>query len=357
MSTARLVLEAIRWLLGFGLLWHLPRPPAVTAGDRTLRSGGPTPEPVVATVIIPARNEEDNLRRLLPTIVGTAAQVIVIDDESDDRTAEVAVASGVTLLSAGPRPEGWAGKPWACHAGVQHAEHDVLVFIDADVRAEPGGLARVVAAQADHGGLVSVQPWHQPERPYEHLSSLAGLISIMGVGAFTPLGRRIRPRGAFGPCLAIDRATYDAIGGHEAVKDQLIEDVAMAQRAPKVTLFGGRDVLRYRMYPDGIRAVVDGWTRNIGLGARATNPTVMGLVVLWLSGLIMAPLTWAAPWLYALYVVQLLWLYRPVGKFGILTALLFPIPLVFFLGVFIRSLIRTYVLGTVTWRGRTVPTR
>lgn len=351
MSTSRLALEALRWTLGFLLVWRMPRP-AAPAGPTAVAASG-----VSATVIVPARNEEANLQRLLPTVVGTGAEVIVVDDGSSDATASVAAAHGATVVDAGPPPDGWAGKPWACHRGVQRASHDVLVFVDADVRIDDGGLDRIVCAQARHGGLVSVQPWHVPERPYEFVSSLPGLISMMGVGAFTLLGSKIRPRGAFGPCLAIDLATYTSIGGHAAVRDQLIEDVAMAQRAPKVTLFGGRGVLRYRMYPDGFRSVVDGWTRNIGLGARATQPALMVLVVLWLSGLIMAPLTPSAPWLYGLYVVQLAWLYRKVGRFGPLSALLFPVPLAFFLAVFIRSLFRTYIIGSVTWRGRTVPTR
>ena len=347
MSSGRLAFEIARWAIGFLLLWRMPRPPRST-----------TEGPIDCTVIVPARDEAANLERLLPSVVPVAAEVVVVDDGSTDGTAQVASRLGATVVDAGEPPAGWLGKPWACATGAGHASHDTMVFLDADVVVEPGGLARIVAAQLANGGLVSVQPWHAVQRPYEMLSAFPNLVGVMGVGAFTIAGRRTAPRGAFGPCIAIDRATYDTIGGHEAVKNDVIEDVALARRAVRagpVTLFGGREVLRYRMYPDGFGPLWRGWAKNLGGGAGATHPIVLALVIAWMSGLLQAPFT--APWLYGVFAVQLWWLFRRIGSFGVVTALLYYLPLVFFLAVFAWSTVVTVLGRPVSWRGRSVPTR
>lgn len=219
---------------------------------------------------------------------------------------------------------------------------------------------------------MSVQPWHDTRRPYEQLSAFFNLIALLSVDAFTPLGRRIRPTGAFGPCLVVGRATYDASGGHadRRVRGAVLDDVEFARAVQRaggsVTLFGGRGTLRFRMYPEGIGQLVEGWTKNFAGGAAGTRPLTLLLVLAWVSGLIAS--TYAllpstdldlapASAVYAAYVVQLLVLFRRVGRFGPVTAALFPVPLIFFLGVFLRSAVLTFVKGEVRWRGRALSTR
>jgi 4,4'-diaponeurosporenoate glycosyltransferase len=338
--------ELARWALGFLVLWRMPRPTGVRSDGAVV---------VDATVVIPARNEARNLALLLPTVVPQAAEVIVVDDSSSDATAHVAEMCGARVVRAADPPRGWLGKPWACHTGAGAATRDVLVFLDADVVVERAGLARIVDAQRDDGGLVSVQPWHEVHRLHEMLSAFPNLLGVMGVGAFTVLGRRLRPRGAFGPCIAIDRRTYDAIGGHESVRDRVIEDVALAQRAPAVTLYGGKGVVRYRMYGDGLRSLWRGWTKNIAAGAGSTHPLVLLVVVAWMSGAIQAPFT--ATWLSLMFVAQLWWFFRRIGGFGLVTAFFYPIPLAFFLVLFAASALKTVLRRPVEWRGRSVPTR
>lgn len=345
MTGGRLAVEIVRWAVGFVLVWRMPVPPREIDDD----------EPVSCSVVVPARDEAHNLRALLPAAVAQAREVIVVDDSSGDGTAEVARELGATVIVAPEPPSGWLGKPWACRTGAAVATYDPLVFLDADVTVEDGGIARIVGAQRRHGGLVSLQPWHDIRRPYEALSAFPNLVAVMGVGAFTILGRRVRPRGAFGPCVAIDRSTYERIGRHDAVKGEVVEDVALARRADRVTLFGGRGVLRYRMYPNGLRSLWNGWTRSLASGATATHPAVLVLVIMWISGVLQAPFT--AWWLVAAYAAQLWWVFRPVGRFGVATAALHPVPLLFFLAVFVWSNVRTFVAGEVTWRGRVITTR
>src|SRR5205814_44671 len=146
-----------------------------------------------------ARNEASTLPLLLASLrpeLVPGDQLIVIDDESTDDTADVAARGGAVVVSAPPLPEGWTGKAWACATGARIATGDTLVFLDADVIVAPGGLHRVLAAH--HGGLLSVQPFHETVRPYERLSLFFNVVAMMGTDAFTPLGTRPQPSGAFG---------------------------------------------------------------------------------------------------------------------------------------------------------------
>ena len=107
------------------------------------------------------------------------------------------------------------------------------------------------------------------------------------------------------------------------------------------------------MYPNGLGQLVEGWTKNFAGGAANTRPLTLVLLIAWMSGLLTA---WQSPILYGAYVVQLAVLFRRVGRFSPLTALVYPIPLAFFLGVFVRSLALTFVRRQVRWRGRTIGT-
>ena len=371
MSRARLALEVLRWLTGVWLLWSIRRcRPAVPGGDAA---------PALAaavSVVVPARDEAANLPRLLASLAvqrPAPAEVIVVDDDSSDGTAAVAAAGGAAVVPCPPLPRGWTGKSWACWTGAGAAAAPTLVFLDADTELEPGGLEQVLAEHRRAGGLVSVQPFHQTRRPYERLSAFFNLVSMMGVDAFGALGHRLAPRGAFGPCLVAARSDYLAAGGHAAVRAAVVEDVALAGRFTAaglpVTCFGGRGTVRFRMYPGGLHQLVEGWTKNFAAGAGATRPATFLLVSVWLSGCISAawylaaaalgagsPGGGAAAALYAAYAAQLAWMLARVGRFGAATSVAYPVPLVFFLAVFARSLVLTNVRGEVRWRGRVVAT-
>lgn len=354
-SAGRLSVALLQWGAMWVLLWRVPRP----AGER-----GSTDRP---RIVVPARDEAANLARLLPSLAGVGADVVVVDDSSTDGTGEVAAGLGATVVRPGPPPEGWTGKAWACAAGAAAASSPTdaaaerLVFLDADVVVEPGGLDRILAEHdRDRTGLLSVQPWHAVERPYEQLSAFFNLVGMAGIGAFTPLGRRLRPTGAFGPCLVVDRDVYDRAGGHghPSVRGAVLDDVALAATitetpGSRVTVVGGRGSIRFRMYPDGPAQLLEGWTKNLAGGAAGTRPLVLLVVVAWIGFLLTAPRT---PAFYLLAVAQLAVLLRRVGRFSPLTAVLYPIPLAFFLVVLVRSLVLTYVRRQVRWRGRTVRT-
>lgn len=395
MSTVRLALEVLRWGAGTWLLWRVGTCTAAAGAGDADRAGG-------AMVVVPARDEEDNLPRLLASLAAQdppAAEVIVVDDGSADATAAVARRAGARVMTAGPLPEGWTGKSRACAKGAEAAGAHLgairsdmrtgsranpvgggdgggdggggggatgtLVFLDADTALEPGGLSRLIDEHGRRGGLFSVQPFHVTERAYESLSAFFNLVSMMGVGAFTPRPAP-RPTAAFGPCLVCSAADYAATGGHAHpdVRGQVVEDVALARRFTEeglaVSVLGGRGTVNFRMYAGGIGQLVEGWTKNFASGASSTPPLTIVAISLWLSGCISA--AWALPApaataVYLAYAGQLGWMLRRIGRFGWWAPLLYPVLLAFFLVVFVRSLMLTHLRGEVRWRGRTISTR
>lgn len=354
----------LRLLLGAWLLWRIPKPP-----------GGPRRP--TCSVIVPARNEAHALPASLSAValqLEAGDELIVVDDHSRDGSAAVAVAAGAVVLSASLLPARWTGKAWACATGAAAAKGEVLCFVDADTTLAPGALDGLVRTQADGGGLVSSQPYHHVVRPYEQLSALFNTIALMGTDAHTPLGNRRRANGAYGPTVVVDAVDYRLLGGHGAVAGEVLDDVKLAQvwrgAGRAVRLYGGRSVSRFRMYPGGVGHLVEGWTKNFVAGARAANPLTTLLIAAWLSLPIQA-LWWVARLalpgghaggaalagaVYAAVALELAWMWRRVGRFGVVTALLFPVPLVFFLGVFLRSFVLTVCRRPMRWKGRLVPT-
>jgi 4,4'-diaponeurosporenoate glycosyltransferase len=349
-SVADAVLYLAGWACGWFLLWRLPRV-AAPRPDAPRRS---------LAVVVPARDEEANLAALLVSLapqLRPGDELVVVDDHSTDATAAVASAGGARVVAAPELPEGWAGKPHACAVGASATTADVLVFVDADVQVAPGALAGLERAQAGRGGLVSVQPWHDVRRPYEHLSFLFNVTALGGGGAFSPLRDHTRSRIAYGPLMVVDRAGYDAVGGHghEAVRGAVAEDLALARVVGRSTCFAGKALATFRMYPAGTRSLVQGWTKNIATGA-ATVP--------WWAGVAMVAWLWSLAGglfgsvLFVAASVAQLWVQgRRVGRFGLVTALCYPVLLVFFLAVFLRSVALTAAGSQVLWRGRRVATR
>jgi 4,4'-diaponeurosporenoate glycosyltransferase len=203
-------------------------------------------------------------------------------------------------------------------------------------------------------------------RPYERLSAFFNIVTMMGTDAFTPV-RRPDPTGAFGPCLVTSRVAYESVGGHASVSSELLDDVALARRyrqsSRRVACLGGRGSLSFRMYPRGVRQLLEGWSKNVAAGARSTRVLTLLLIVAWISVCIETSVALAgardgvALTVYVLVVAQVAWMLRRIGRFGALTAMLYPIPLAFFLLVFVRSTYLTLVRRRVSWKGRTFSSR
>lgn len=355
----------ILWGLGWVILFR------ITSCNRC---DGTHPLPSVS-VVIPARNEEQNLPVLLASLQGQSfrpAEILVVDDASSDATADVARKGGARVLASANLPQGWRGKPWACHQGAAATRGELLCFVDADTWFDPDGLRRVVTEWTRHQGALSLAAWHDVKTWTEQLSAFFNLMMTAGIGAFTIAGDRIPPAGLFGPFLMISRRAYQAAGGHAAVKDRILENVNMAaflkQAGVPVRCRGGRGILSIRMYPHGIRELSAGWAKAFAAGAANTPPWLMVPAVGWLTGAIIAFSSAAAAafspalaihaWMavYLLYGLQFAFTLRHLGRFKWANAILYPVPLIFYLIVFMVSLHAMLTGKHVVWKGRQIQT-
>jgi len=343
---------------GFLLIRRVPTCPPARAPYATSLS-----------IVIPARNEEDNLPRLLQSITASAvrtAEILVVDDDSTDNTALIAQSFDSTVITSVPLPAGWTGKAWACHQGAQRAIGDHLLFLDADTFFVDGGLDRLIArwlAERDPGLVLSLLPYHAMSATYEQLSLFFNVLMAAGAGGF---GLVSEPQ-LFGQSLLISKETYFAAGGHSAVRGFVLENLNLADlvraSGARILCLGGRGSLHMRMFPEGLGQMSDSWTKAFIHGAAGSDGFVIASAVLWISALWSTALLLIVPRdygrlslsvVYLLLSLQLIWLARQLGSYRFLTCLLYPLPLAYYCAVFGRSAYRRVLHRKTVWRGRKV---
>ena len=369
MDITNFAIHIALWLLGFVFLFHIPLCRAVRKDHLPCHQS--------TSVIIPARNEETVLPNLLASLREQSYipdEIIVIDDHSEDRTNEIAKIEGAKVLESQPLPEGWTGKTWACHQGAQAAVGDIFIFLDADTSLEMDGLRSIVETYIEKEGVLSIQPYHRTRRLYEEFSSFFNLIMMGAIDAFTVFGSRLKPTALFGPALVVARKHYVESGGHERVKGKIIEDMALGKEFRKrnvlIHCYGGKNTISFRMYPHGLKQLVDGWSKGFAMGAMQIAIPSLLVTVAWIVGSIGAvrytaqaffatsniPIVmWGS--LYLGYAAQIYWMLYRIGSFRLYTALLYPIPLLFFIIVFARSFVIVFLKRSVWWKGRMINLR
>jgi glycosyltransferase involved in cell wall biosynthesis len=226
------------------------------------------------SIIIPARNEEASLASCLESLIGqtrVAFEIIVANDHSSDRTSAIANSfPNVKVMDAPTLPPGWTGKNNAMIAGAAEARGEWLLFTDADTVHLPGSLARALnEAKAGQAALLSYSP--------EQVASGFWEKAVMPV-IFAELAAHYSPSevsdpnspaaAANGQYILIRREAYDAVGGHAAVADKILEDVELARavkRSGRKILFRfGGDAVRTRMYRS-FSQLREGWTKNLAI--------------------------------------------------------------------------------------------
>jgi len=363
--SANFIAHIILWLLGFVFFYHVP----VCNNRKANNASRPT-----VSIVVPARNEETNIPNLLKSLkiqIKAYDEIIVVDDHSEDKTATIAEQEGAKVIKSKQMPPGWTGKTWACYQGAQSATGKTLLFLDADTVIENGGLDRIINYYDEIGGVLSIQPYHKMKKPYEQLSAFFNLVLMAAMGSFTILGRMVKPIGLFGPVIALERKMYSESGGFEQVKGEILEDLAFGaefkRRGVKLYCCGGRDTISFRMYPGGLSQLITGWSKGFAMGAVKTSIPVLIMIIAWITGaigttrhlvqaIVVADISLVTLWglLYIAFAMQLYWMLYRIGNFKPYTMLLFPIPLVFFIIVFVYSFIIIFIRKNVRWKGRTL---
>lgn len=349
----------------------------------------PEPEQLIElTVIVPARNEEESLGDCLRSLVAQSERVfelgrdwdlIVVDDHSTDRTAEIARSfPGVTVLGAEKLEKGWTGKNNAIWTAARRARGRWILFTDADTIHEPGDLHRAMHEAARHKvGMLSYSP-RQLVAGFAQRVLMPLIFSELAL-AYAPAkvsDPNQRVAAANGQFLLVEREAYRRLGGHPSVKDRVLEDVELAFLAKR------RKVgLRFRYAPDALStrmyrttgAMIEGWTKNLALLFNNSLATALWKV---LDILLLAGLPWLAirlwnarfgahalEWLGAGWALLLLWartlfrFYARVAKsnFHFVDCAISPLGLPLFAMLLYRSWFRHRVLKEVSWKGRTYP--
>ncbi len=346
---------------------------------------GSVQQPLVS-VLIPARNEARNIARCLDgALAQTYAryEVIVVDDGSTDATPDILARYAVQhprlrVLKGRPLPNGWTGKSNACQQLAEAAKSEWLLFLDADTVPQPMLIAALsVYAQTQRLDMLSIFPFLELGSFWERVVLPVFFALIMII---FPFGRMTRPDTrpeevlAYGQCIFVRRAAYEDIGGHGAVRSEVLEDVRLAQalRAAGfvVGAAAGLDALHVRMYTNG-REVAEGLTKNAAAGFRnggARSMLAMMRLVLtafappatFIVGIVMMSVSSTYAWLaFVQGMVMLLiaiafWsgvlsrVYRLPWFYGVF----WPLGLVSYMIIAARGMLQVYSGRGVTWKGR-----
>ncbi len=260
-----------------------------------LRAARPEAETPLVSILVPARNEERSIGECLRSLLAQDypyCEVIMLDDGSQDATAKIAQGLGLSetgsiarMIRGQPLPEGWTGKNWACHQLARQARGEYLFFTDADTEHKHGTVSALVDyARRHQADLVSAWPrlvtvtWAEKivlpmimllaMMLYPHWMLIL-LQRFPAIAARIPVQGRRMFGAANGQSLFFRRVAYDRIGGHEAVRDHLVEDVALgravAARMDEGLRLFNCDALRFstcRMYRS-FGEVWEGFTKNL----------------------------------------------------------------------------------------------
>ncbi len=344
------------------------------------------------SICVPARNEEKVIRKCIESAFGQDYpnfEVIVLDDESTDRTPAILEdlqsthPNTLTVIEGRPKPEDWLGKPWACQQLSEQAEGKILIFIDADTWLEKNTVARIVRTMGhDVIDFLTIWPkqqlgtfWEKTVIPlvYYALLTLLPARYVYKVPSLVPnlLKPTVRPlfAAACGQCMAFKKSAYDKIGGHASVKSEVVEDVALAKKIRKqglkMKMYHGEASINCRMYRSG-KELKEGFSKNFLAGFDYNIPLFLMMGLLHLVVFVLPfvtlpvgilirdiPLTLISGFCIAVIMIHRILLARWFG-WETPYAFLHPLAVLWFqkLG---WELIRNYVSGRKnSWKGRTV---
>ena len=334
------------------------------------------------SVLVPARNEENNIGRCAGGLLAQDYpdfQVIVLDDNSTDRTWQIlqefaAKDPKLILIKGKPLPDDWLGKHWACHQLAQVANGELLVYVDADTYHEPGMLRGAAAAIIyEKAALISALPRQIVVSWSEMLSIPAFYLGMLcGVPLeLTRLQRNPLLFAILGQFLVFRRDTYDAAGGYAAVRHNVVDDIAIGRRVHamglKYKLLDGDGLVSCRMYSN-FEQVWKGLTKST-FATFNFDPFFLTLmwalvIIFFVSPPVVLVIGLAQPQVpveitamagIAVFLNLVLWTVSHLRfHFPLYLILIYPFSAIFMTVVALASMILT-IQGKALWKGRIMP--
>lgn len=337
------------------------------------------------SIIVPMRNEERNAERCIGSLMNQdypSYEIIVVDDMSTDGTPRILESlSGkypnLKVVIGSPTPQGWVGKNHALWQGVQRARGDWLLFVDADTCLEPYTLRSALSYAEEHkADMLSIFPFQELSSFWERI--IQPIVFTYFAIAF-PHKRINNPKykeaAANGQFILIRRDVYQAVGGHESIKDKIVEDFALAKlikdKSYRLRVARGRHLIRTRMYRN-LREIWEGWTKILFLGIdKNWGRLIFGLIMISLWGFLpffllilslLAISSGAGSPVHIIIFLESLWLvflnvylsWQRTKAYDIPAyhAILFPISAATFIGIMISSTYKIVSGKGVVWKGR-----
>jgi chlorobactene glucosyltransferase len=269
------------------------------------------------TVIVPARDEERSIERCVRSLLVQdypvkRYRVVVMDDRSSDATPQIltrlaAAFPHLMVLHGTLLPAGWQGKCWAIHQAFEQGclpESEYVVFADADTAHEPHMLSSAVAyATRQRLDMLSVIPAQELGTMAEKLilpSLWAVLLSSNGTFDDVNDPRKVDIAKAVGHFIMFRVSAYQTLGGHEAVRGEIVEDFALARLAKRagfhILLADGRELVRTRMYRS-VGEIWQGYSKNAFDEAQKSPGGALAVLIALLFMAVGPWLTVAAGWI------------------------------------------------------------
>ena len=343
------------WLCAFALIITL----ANVINMRVVGLKGATSVGETVDVLIPMRNEEENVEGCLKSVLNSelldVSKVFVLDDGSSDSTAEIIGQFKVEKLIGTQPPTGWLGKVWACHNLAQVGSGKYLVFIDADVRLHPYAIASSITKMNKFGwDFISPYPRQISgsflERLIQPLLQWSWLASVpLRIAEKFPNRSTTIANGQF---FIVKRSAYNTSGGHASIPNEVLDDLELARllisKGFKGGVADGSAVASCRMYKNNSQ-LIDGYTKSLWKAFGGQFGTLIAIFLLYFTGI--------SPYLGIGAPASFIFLSRVLAAIKTRSnpayAFLHPISILVLLYLIVLSSIRKS-RGTLQWRGRAI---
>ena len=339
------------------------------------------------SIIVPTLEEEINIEKCLDSLEKLdypKMEIIVVDGGSKDKTVELARKFDIKLIVDSALPENWIGKSYGCHLGFQAAKGDILLFTDADTFHTPKSLrTTVMHTLSTEAKLFSMMPYQKAEKWYEYLLSYLYFLSFIATGPTDDINNPYNKNSylGIGQYMMFTREGYNEIGGHMAVINSLVDDLALAklckEKELKLSFISSTSLVTTRMYPSGFSDFFHGFKKSISGGVLTVVPWRLLFIVLWLVYFVLAPYfmvnsffihdSWFI-WdytigiivnisLYLVYAFTIYWYWRKKGDLKLYFVLFYPITMIVNFIVIALGIYAGFRGSKVKWKTRYYSTK